>query len=299
MAVVTALVAAISGLYGLVIGSFLNVVIWRVPRQGVDRQAAVALPGLRREDREPRQHPGRLVAAAPRHAAATAERTISARYPLIELFTAVLFVAVGARFAHSWALPAYLVLGAALVALSAIDLEHYFLPNRILYPVDGALLVLLAGASALEHDWGAYLRALVAGAVAFAIFYRDPLRLAPGYGLRRRAALVPARARARLAGLGRGRRWPLRRVPVRRGRRGRADRGQGQGPQAADPVRAVPRGRRDDLRARSASRSSTGTAASAARSSAIRPLYPNRRPQRARSCRFWLQRDGVVVDCCR
>jgi leader peptidase (prepilin peptidase)/N-methyltransferase len=96
---------------------------------------------------------------------------ISARYPFVELLTGVLFAAVGARFAHSWALPAYLVLTAALVALSAIDLEHYILPNRIMYPTDAAMIVLLAAASGAEHDWGAFVRALVCGAIAFTVFF--------------------------------------------------------------------------------------------------------------------------------
>jgi leader peptidase (prepilin peptidase)/N-methyltransferase len=83
----------------------------------------------------------------------------------------VLFAAVGARFWDSWALPAYLVLTASLIALSVIDLEHFILPNRILYPTDGAMIVLLAAASALEHDWGAFGRAAIAGAAAFAVFF--------------------------------------------------------------------------------------------------------------------------------
>ena len=84
----------------------------------------------------------------------------------------MLFAAVGARFAHSaWALPAYLVLTASLIALSAIDLEHFLLPNRILYPTDVAMIVLLAVASAGESDWGAFVRAAIAGAVAFVIFF--------------------------------------------------------------------------------------------------------------------------------
>ena len=47
----------------------------------------------------------------------------------------MLFAAVGAGYAHSWALPAFLVLTAALIAISAIDLEHFIIPNRIVYPV--------------------------------------------------------------------------------------------------------------------------------------------------------------------
>jgi leader peptidase (prepilin peptidase)/N-methyltransferase len=167
---VTALVAAISGVYGLVIGSFLNVVIWRVPRH----ESIVRPPShcpkcdvkIANRDNIP------VVSWVLLHGRCrNCDTEISVRYPLIELLTGALFAAVGARFYDSWALPAYLVLTAALVALSFIDLEHYILPNRVLYPTDVAMAVLLAGASALEHDWGAYGRATIAGVAAFAVFY--------------------------------------------------------------------------------------------------------------------------------
>jgi leader peptidase (prepilin peptidase)/N-methyltransferase len=167
---VTLLVAAISGLYGLVIGSFLNVVIWRVPRH----ESIVRPPShcpkcdvkIANRDNIP------VVSwVLLRGRCRNCDTPISVRYPLIELLTGVLFAAVGARFSDSWALPAYLVLTAALIALSFIDLEHYILPNRILYPTDVAVIALLAGASALEHDWGAFGRAAIAGVSAFAVFY--------------------------------------------------------------------------------------------------------------------------------
>ena len=154
----TALVAAISGLYGLVIGSFLNVVIWRVPRKEsiVKPPSHCPVCDAKIANRDNIPVVSWLLLRGRCRNCGTA---ISARYPFVELLTGVLFAAVGARFAHSWALPAYLVLTGALVALSAIDLEHYILPNRILYPADGAVIVLLAVASAAEHDWGAFGRA--------------------------------------------------------------------------------------------------------------------------------------------
>jgi leader peptidase (prepilin peptidase)/N-methyltransferase len=166
----TLLVAAISGLYGLVIGSFLNVVIWRVPRH----ESIVRPPShcpkcdtkLAVRDNIPVVS-WLLLRGRCRYC----DTEISPRYPLIELLTGVLFGAVGARFSDSWALPAYLVLTASLIALSFIDLEHFILPNRILYPTDVAMIVLLAGASALGHDWGAFGRAAIAGVAAFAVFY--------------------------------------------------------------------------------------------------------------------------------
>ena len=49
---------------------------------------------------------------------------ISARYPLVELACAALFAGLAARFGYDWALPAYLVLFAGLLALSCIDIER-------------------------------------------------------------------------------------------------------------------------------------------------------------------------------
>jgi leader peptidase (prepilin peptidase)/N-methyltransferase len=166
----TALVVVISGVYGLVIGSFLNVVIWRVPRKESIVRPPSHCPGC---DTKIANRDNVPVASwlLLRGRCRNCDTRISVRYPFVELFTALLFAAVGARFAHSWALPAYLVLAGVLVALSAIDLEHFILPNRILYPADVAALVLLSVASAASHDWSAFVRALLAGAVAFSIFF--------------------------------------------------------------------------------------------------------------------------------
>jgi leader peptidase (prepilin peptidase)/N-methyltransferase len=167
----TALVAAISGVYGLVIGSFLNVVIWRVPRQESIVKPPSHCPAcdVKIANRDNIPVVSWLLLRGKCRNCGTA---ISPRYVFVELLTGVLFAAVGARFAHSlWPLPTYLVLTAALIALSAIDLEHYLLPNRILYPTDVAVVGLLAVASAAESDWGAFLRAAAAGALAFAIFF--------------------------------------------------------------------------------------------------------------------------------
>jgi leader peptidase (prepilin peptidase)/N-methyltransferase len=90
---------------------------------------------------------------------------------LVTVVCGALFGAMAAEFADSWALPAYLVLTAALVALSAIDLEHFLLPNRIVYPLTGAMLVLLGIASLADDDVDALTRGLLGGLVAFACFF--------------------------------------------------------------------------------------------------------------------------------
>jgi leader peptidase (prepilin peptidase)/N-methyltransferase len=93
------------------------------------------------------------------------------RRALVAITCGVLFGAMGARFEGSWALPAYLVLTAGLVVLAVIDLEHYVLPTRIVHPLSAATLALLALASAGDDDLGALWRAVIAGAIAFALFF--------------------------------------------------------------------------------------------------------------------------------
>src|SRR5207247_10579747 len=105
----TALIAVISGVYGLVIGSFLNVVIWRVPRH-----ESLVTPGSHCPECDtpiaPRDNIPLVSWALLRGRCRHCRAPISGRYPLIELATAVLFAAVGPRLARSGALPAFLLL---------------------------------------------------------------------------------------------------------------------------------------------------------------------------------------------
>lgn len=166
----TAYVASVCGIFGLVIGSFLNVVIWRVPRQ----ESVVSPPSHCPACNTPLRpwHNVPVVSwLALGGRCAHCGAGISARYPLVEAATGALFAAFGARFAESWALPAYLLLAAGLVAISLIDLEHLVIPNRIVYPLGFASAALLTLASAGEHDWPALGRAGLGGLVAFGAFY--------------------------------------------------------------------------------------------------------------------------------
>jgi leader peptidase (prepilin peptidase) / N-methyltransferase len=141
---VTATLVAALTVVGLAVGWLMDPVITRVPRRQpvvgpIDDQALEPSP--------------------------------LARQVIVTLVCGALFGALGARFAGSWALPAYLVLAAALVALSAIDLEHYILPNRIVYPLVPTMIVLLGIASLGDDDFAAFRRALAAGVVAFVVFF--------------------------------------------------------------------------------------------------------------------------------
>jgi leader peptidase (prepilin peptidase)/N-methyltransferase len=167
---VQALIATICGVYGLVIGSFLNVVIWRVPRKESIVSPPSRCPGCDTRI-SPRDNVPVVSWVALKGRCRHCDERITFRYPLIEILTGVLFFAVGLRFYDSWTLPAYLLLTAALVALSAIDLEHYLLPNRIIYPVGIASIPLLGAGAALDDDFGAFGRALAGAVVAFLFFF--------------------------------------------------------------------------------------------------------------------------------
>jgi leader peptidase (prepilin peptidase)/N-methyltransferase len=113
----------------------------------------------------------------------TCDAPISARYPAVELLTAVAFAAVGLRFGADWAVPAYLVLVAALVAVSAVDLELFLVPNRILLATLAVGVPLLVLAAALDHRWDDLGRALAGAAIGFGILLAINLVTPRGMGM--------------------------------------------------------------------------------------------------------------------
>jgi len=166
---VTAFVAVVCGLIGCNVGSFLNVVIWRVPRGMSVVRPPSHCPGCERPIAAYDNVPV-LSWLALRGRCRRCGMRIPVRYPAVEALTGLVFAAVGWRFGADWPLPAYLVLAGGLIALSAIDLELMILPTRIVVPLGGAGVVLLGVASFGEGDWGAFGRALVAAAVTFGAF---------------------------------------------------------------------------------------------------------------------------------
>ncbi len=182
-----------TGLLGLVTGSFLTVVAHRLP----DGESIVR-PGshcptcrtpLRPVDNVPvlsyLLRRGRCRACAAR---------IPVRYLLVEVVTCALFVAVPARVHGGFAVAAYLVLAAALVALSVVDLERMRLPTPIVLAAALLGLPLLAAASAETHAWGSLGRAAIAAAACGAAFLAIALAVPKGLGLGdvRLAALLGA-----------------------------------------------------------------------------------------------------------
>ncbi len=154
-------------LFGLVVGSFLNVVIHRVPRR-----ESVVWPA----SRCPRcAEPIRLLDNVPlisylllRGRCRYCKEQISVRYPAVEALTGVLFGSAAYEFGASLELLPALVLIPALIALAAIDLEHRLLPNVIVGPA--ALTGLALSILANPPGWWVYPLSGLAVAGALLLF---------------------------------------------------------------------------------------------------------------------------------
>jgi leader peptidase (prepilin peptidase)/N-methyltransferase len=175
------LIAAIAGVFGLAIGSFLNVVIYRVPRDESIVKPASRCPQCSTPVRRLHNIPvaGWLVL---RGRCAHCDCRISPRYPLIELGTAALFVAITVRFGFSPQLPAYLYLTAVAVALAVIDFDVQRLPDSIVLPsyVVGVLLLMPAGA--VGDNWWSAARGLLAMGMLFAVYLALAMAYPGGMG---------------------------------------------------------------------------------------------------------------------
>ncbi|MCZ7530931.1 MAG: prepilin peptidase [Acidimicrobiia bacterium] len=161
-------VTAVCALFGLAVGSFLNVVIWRVPRHESIVHPPSHCPSC---DTPIRPYDNIPVVSwlLLRGRCRDCGAGIAPRYPLVEAGTALAFGMVGARFDLTWALPGYLVFTAGIIALSVIDLDTFLLPNRIVYPLAVVSIPLVGLAAAGDGGWSAFGRALAGGAALFGL----------------------------------------------------------------------------------------------------------------------------------
>jgi leader peptidase (prepilin peptidase)/N-methyltransferase len=144
--------AALLAVAGLLIGSFLNVVVYRVPRGLSVVSPPSACPGC--------AHPVRWYDNIPvvswlvlRGRCRDCAAPVSVRYPLVEAGTGVLFAAVGLRVGATALLPALLFVAATCFALALIDLDVQRLPFVITVPATAVTVALLAVAG-FTSGWG-------------------------------------------------------------------------------------------------------------------------------------------------
>lgn len=166
----TAFIVFVAGFYGLCVGSFLTVVAARVPEGESIVAPRSRCPGC-----------GTTIAARDnipvlswlllRGRCRSCGTTIAKRYPLTEAVTAALFVAVAIRFEGGIATVPFAAFAAALVVLSAIDVERFILPRKIIYAAAAISAPLLVVAALVRDEPDRLWRAAAGAALGFGILF--------------------------------------------------------------------------------------------------------------------------------
>lgn len=181
--------------FGLVIGSFLNVVVYRVPNGMSVSHPASACPNCNSEIRAYDNVPV-LSWFVLRGKCRDCRTPISGRYPIVEAATGAFFLIVAVRFWPTAGLPsdathmasrliemaAFLYLAAISLALAIIDAEHHRLPNRIVLPSYIVAIVMLGAADVLAGDFSGLLRTLIGGAAMFVFYFGIAFAYPAGMG---------------------------------------------------------------------------------------------------------------------
>lgn len=179
--------------FGLVIGSFLNVVVVRLPamldntwRQQcreyldveIDSPSQAEFSLVRPASHCPRcGAPIRAIHNIPllsylwlRGRCAACKAPIGLRYPVIELLAAVLAVLAATKFGLSWQLAGALIVGWTFLAMSAIDIEHQILPDDMVLPL--MWVGLIANSKGLYTDLHSALFGAVAGYITLWLVFQ-------------------------------------------------------------------------------------------------------------------------------
>jgi leader peptidase (prepilin peptidase)/N-methyltransferase len=157
-------------LFGLAVGSFLNVVIYRVPRHESIISPRSRCPTCASPIKEYDNIPV-ISWLVLRGRCRNCQAAISPRYLVVELIGGALFGGLAARMGYVWQLPAYLVFLSSLLALSCIDLELLVLPKKVIYPTLVLVTTLLVIASATINDWDRMLIGAICAAAWFVVFF--------------------------------------------------------------------------------------------------------------------------------
>ena len=177
----TVVLVILAGLLGTIIGSFLNVVVWRLPRGESLSHPGSACPkcghAIRWYDNIPVVS-WLLLRAKCRDCG----EPISSRYPAVEAATGLFFAGVafwvlrgGLRLESEVAIliaaASFLYLAAISVALTLIDLDVHKLPNKIVLPAYVVGVLTLGAASLVEGDYEQLLRAGIGAAALFVAYF--------------------------------------------------------------------------------------------------------------------------------
>ncbi|MCW2751891.1 MAG: peptidase domain protein [Aeromicrobium sp.] len=172
----------VAAVLGLLVGSFLNVVIWRVPRGESVVRPRSHCPSCDTELAE-RDNVPVISWLVLRGKCRTCSAPISARYPAVELLTGVLFGVVAWRIGVHLAVVAYLYFTALAVALSFIDYDTKRLPNALTYPAYVVGPVLLAADAVGSHSWTSFVHAVIGMAALLAFYFTLAFVYPSGMGM--------------------------------------------------------------------------------------------------------------------
>lgn len=160
----------LSTVFGAIVGSFVNVVVYRVPRGESVVRPASRCPNcgeaVRARDNIP------VVSwVLLRGSCRSCSSKISFRYPVVECLTATLFALIAWRIGMRWEVLAFFYLAAVGVALSFIDLDVRRLPDALTLPSYVVGTVLLTAAAVAEHEPHRLLEAAVGMAALYLLYF--------------------------------------------------------------------------------------------------------------------------------
>jgi leader peptidase (prepilin peptidase)/N-methyltransferase len=164
------IIVILVALFGLVIGSFLNVVAWRVPNGESVMHPPSSCPNCGHQIRARDNIPvlsWLLLRGKCRDCAAP----ISVKYPIVEAATGVLFVLVLWEFGLGLEFVAYAYLAALAVVLTVIDLTVHRLPDVLVLPAYPVLLCIFAAECVVSGQWWPLATAAIGGVILFALYF--------------------------------------------------------------------------------------------------------------------------------
>jgi leader peptidase (prepilin peptidase)/N-methyltransferase len=164
----------VAGVFGLLVGSFLNVVIHRLPRGESIVSPGSRCPACRRNIR-PWENLPLLSWLLLRGRCAGCRAPISWRYPAVELLTGLIFAAIALRYGATAMTPVWFAFAGALLAAAVIDIDHRIIPDEI--SLGGLVLAVLvvpwleslSGSSLVHNLLRSAAGALVGGGVLWAV----------------------------------------------------------------------------------------------------------------------------------
>lgn len=160
----------VTSIIGLAVGSFLNVVIWRIPNKISLFSPGSQCPRCKKEilwyDNIPIVSYIALLGKC-----RNCKARISSRYPLVEILTAAVWGITTWRIGIYLYLPGYLLFFAGLIALSAIDIDTKLLPKKIVYASGIMLYIFLVIDSVHKGQYNSLRDSLIVGACYCAFLF--------------------------------------------------------------------------------------------------------------------------------